>query len=44
MTLHPETLQQELRKNITLLQQAKPGLTPEIAEKQKNLGIWENTN
>jgi pimeloyl-ACP methyl ester carboxylesterase len=26
------------------LQQLKPGLTPEIANKQKNLGIWENTN
>jgi pimeloyl-ACP methyl ester carboxylesterase len=22
----------------------KPGLTPEIANKQNNLGIWENTN
>ena len=40
--LHPESV--DIPANITSLQQAKPGLTPEIAEKQKNLGIWENTN
>ncbi len=40
--LHPESV--EIPVNTTSLQQLKPGLTPEIAEKQKNLGIWENTN
>ena len=40
--LHPETL--NIPANITSLQQLKPGLSPEIANKQHNLGIWENTN
>jgi pimeloyl-ACP methyl ester carboxylesterase len=41
--LHPETLQQELGKNITSLQQLKPGLPPEIANDQNNLGKhWED--
>jgi pimeloyl-ACP methyl ester carboxylesterase len=40
--LHPESV--DIPANITSFQQAKPGLTPEIVEKQKNLGIWENTN
>lgn len=30
--------------NVVLQAQMKPGLTPEIANKQNNLGIWENTN
>jgi pimeloyl-ACP methyl ester carboxylesterase len=30
--------------NITTLQQLKPGLPPEIANKQNNLGTWEETN
>jgi pimeloyl-ACP methyl ester carboxylesterase len=41
--LHPESLK-NIQANITTLQQLKPGLTPEIANKQNNLGIWENTN
>src|SRR5207249_2397406 len=41
--LHPESLK-NIPANITTLQQLKPGLTPEIANKQNNLGIWENTN
>ena len=40
--LHPES--GDIPANTTSLQQLKPGLTPEIANKQKNLGIWENTN
>jgi pimeloyl-ACP methyl ester carboxylesterase len=40
--LHPESV--DVPTNTTSLQQLKPGLTPEVAEKQKNLGIWENTN
>ncbi|MFL6345115.1 MAG: alpha/beta fold hydrolase [Nitrososphaeraceae archaeon] len=40
--LHPETA--DVPANITTLQQLKPGLPPEIANKQKNLGIWEETN
>lgn len=40
--LHPESL--AIPANTTSLQQLKPGLTPEVANKQKNLGIWENTN
>ncbi len=40
--LHPESV--DIPANITSLQQLKPGLTPEIANKQKNLGIWENNN
>ena len=40
--LHPESL--DIPANITTLQQLKPGLSPEIANKQNNLGIWENTN
>jgi pimeloyl-ACP methyl ester carboxylesterase len=40
--LHPETA--VIPTNTTSLQQLKPGLTPEIANKQNNLGIWENTN
>ena len=42
MKLHPESV--DIPANTTSLQQLKPGLTPEIANKQKNLGIWENTN
>jgi pimeloyl-ACP methyl ester carboxylesterase len=40
--LHPESV--GIPANITTLQQLKPGLSPEIANKQNNLGIWENTN
>jgi pimeloyl-ACP methyl ester carboxylesterase len=40
--LHPETA--VIPANTTSLQQMKPGLTPEIANKQNNLGSWENTN
>jgi pimeloyl-ACP methyl ester carboxylesterase len=40
--LHPEAL--NIPANITSLHQLKPGLSPEIANKQNNLGIWENTN
>jgi pimeloyl-ACP methyl ester carboxylesterase len=40
--LHPESL--NIPANITTLQQLKPGLTPEIANKQNDLGAWENTN
>lgn len=40
--LHPESV--DVPANTTSLQQLKPGLTPEIADKQKSLGIWENTN
>ena len=40
--LHPESV--DIPANTTSLQQLKPGLTPEIANKQNNLGIWENTN
>ena len=40
--LHPESL--DIPANITSLQQLKPGLSPEIANKQNNLGSWENTN
>ena len=40
--LHPESV--DIPANITSLQQLKPGLTPEIANKQNNLGIWEKTN
>ena len=40
--LHPESA--DIPANTTSLQQLKPGLTPEIANKQNNLGIWENTN
>ena len=40
--LHPESV--DLPANTTSLQQLKPGLTPEIANKQQSLGIWENTN
>jgi pimeloyl-ACP methyl ester carboxylesterase len=40
--LHPETA--VIPANTTSLQQLKPGLPPEIANKQNNLGIWENTN
>jgi pimeloyl-ACP methyl ester carboxylesterase len=43
MKLHPETLEQELRKNITTLEQLKPGLPPEIANNQNNVGkFWED--
>jgi pimeloyl-ACP methyl ester carboxylesterase len=41
--LHPESLE-NIPANITTLQQLKPGLSPEIANKQNNLGIWEETN
>jgi pimeloyl-ACP methyl ester carboxylesterase len=40
--LHPESV--DIPANTTSLQQLKPGLSPETANKQKNLGIWENTN
>ena len=40
--LHPESV--DIPANTTSLQQLKPGLTPEIENKQNNLGIWENTN
>jgi pimeloyl-ACP methyl ester carboxylesterase len=40
--LHPESV--DIPANTTSLQQLKPGLSPEIANKQNNLGIWENTN
>ena len=40
--LHPESV--DIPANITTLQQLKPGLSPEIANKQNNLGIWEETN
>jgi pimeloyl-ACP methyl ester carboxylesterase len=40
--LHPESV--GIPANITTLQQLKPGLSPEIANKQNNLGIWEETN
>ena len=40
--LHPESV--DIPANTTSLQQLKPGLTPEITNNQKNLGIWENTN
>jgi len=40
--LHPETA--VIPANTTSFQQLKPGLTPEIANKQNNLGAWENTN
>jgi pimeloyl-ACP methyl ester carboxylesterase len=40
--LHPETA--VIPANTSSLQQLKPGLPPEIANKQNNLGIWENTN
>ena len=40
--LHPESL--DIPAIITTLQQLKPGLSPEIANKQNSLGIWENTN
>src|SRR4029079_19286768 len=39
--LHPESLY--LPANITSLQQLKPGLSPEIADSQNNLGKhWED--
>jgi pimeloyl-ACP methyl ester carboxylesterase len=40
--LHPETA--VIPANTTSFQQLKPGLTPEIENKQNNLGTWENTN
>src|ERR671910_3004672 len=40
--LHPESV--DVPANTTSLQQLKPGVTPEIANKQNSLGIWENTN
>ncbi|MGH9926112.1 MAG: alpha/beta fold hydrolase [Nitrososphaeraceae archaeon] len=40
--LHPESV--DLPANTTSLQQLKPGLPPEIANKQNSLVIWENTN
>jgi pimeloyl-ACP methyl ester carboxylesterase len=40
--LHPESV--DIPANTTSLQQLKPGLTPEVADKQKSLVIWENTN
>jgi pimeloyl-ACP methyl ester carboxylesterase len=41
--LHPESLE-NIPANTTSLQQLKPGLSPEIANKQNNLGIWEEAN
>jgi pimeloyl-ACP methyl ester carboxylesterase len=39
--LHPESV--DIPANTTSLQQAKPGLTPEIANKQNNVGKeWED--
>src|SRR5215211_5508054 len=41
--LHPESL--DIPANITTLQQLKPGLPPEIANNQNNVGKqWEATN
>ena len=40
--LHPESV--DIPTNTTSLQQLKPGLPPEISDKQKNLGAWENTD
>jgi pimeloyl-ACP methyl ester carboxylesterase len=40
--LHPESV--DIPANITSLQQLKPGLPPDIANKQNNLGSWEKTN
>ncbi|MGB7664731.1 MAG: alpha/beta hydrolase [Nitrososphaeraceae archaeon] len=40
--LHPESV--DIPANTTSLQQLKPGLPPEIANKQNSLVIWENTN
>ena len=39
--LHPESV--DIPANTTSLQQLKPGLPPEIANKQNSLVIWENT-
>ena len=40
--LHPETA--VIPANTKSLQQLKPGLPPDIANKQNNLGSWEKTN
>ena len=40
--LHPEAA--VIPANTTSLQQLKPGLSPDIANKQNNLGSWEKTN
>ena len=40
--LHPESA--DIPANTTSLQQLKPGLPPEIANKQNNLVSWEKTN
>jgi pimeloyl-ACP methyl ester carboxylesterase len=40
--LHPESA--VIPANTTSLQQLKPGLPPDIENKQNNLGMWENTN
>lgn len=40
--LHPESV--DIPANTTSLQQLKPGLPPDIANKQNSLVIWENTN
>ena len=43
LSLHPESL--DIPPNITSLQQLKPGLPPEIANNQNNVGKhWEATN
>ncbi len=43
LSLHPESL--DIPPNITSLQQLKPGLLPEIANNQNNVGKhWEATN
>ena len=40
--LHPESV--DIPANTTSLQQLKPGLSPEMANNQNSLGIWEDTN
>jgi pimeloyl-ACP methyl ester carboxylesterase len=43
--LHPESLENVLAANITSLQQLKPGLPPEIANNQNNVGKrWDAPN
>ena len=40
--LHPDSV--DIPANTTSLQQLKPGLSPEMANNQNSLGIWEDTN
>ena len=40
--LHPDSV--DIPANTTSLQQLKPGLSPEMANNQNSLGIWEGTN